>query len=279
MRRSRITITLDSSLLKKVDRLIDKKTIRNRSHAIEFMINAFNQSSVNKAVILAGGRGSKMRPYTYEIPKSMLPVGGKPILEHLINQLKANGITDIIIALSYLGDKIKGYFGDGSDFGVNISYSQENDDLMTGGALKRLKDQIGNDTFLVIHGDILTNFSFSDFIKFHKDQNTVATVALSTSDMPTEFGQIKLQGTHLTEFYLNTDDPGVKSHLVHSGIYAFEPSIFEYFPNKKRFSLDEVLRKIIHKQDVSGFVFEGSWFDVGNPENYEKAIKEFNKNK
>ena len=109
MRRSRITITLNTDLLKKVDRLIDKNKIRNRSHAIEYVLNKYTQNNVHKAVILAGGRGTQLRPYTYEIPKPMLPVKGTPILEHLIKQLKKNNVTDLIIAISYLGDKIKTY--------------------------------------------------------------------------------------------------------------------------------------------------------------------------
>ncbi len=278
MRRSRITITLDSNLLKKIDRLIDKKKIRNRSHAIEYIITQYTQSSVHKAIILAGGRGTQLRPYTYEIPKPMLPVAGKPILEHLITQLRDNGITNIVIAISYLGDKIKKYFGNGEKFGVTITYSEEEENLLTGGALSKVKDQVGQDTFLVIHGDILTDFSFSDFIQFHKNQNTVATVALTTSSAPTEFGQIKLHGTHLTKFYSHTDQPGMKSHLINTGIYALEPSIFNNFPqNKQKFALEDVIQELIDQQEVSGFVFEGSWYDVGNPENYENAIKEYNK--
>jgi len=194
-------------------------------------------------------------------------------------QLKNNGITDIIIAISYLGDKIKAYFGDGSAFGVHITYSEEQEHLMTGGALGQIKDLVGNDTFVVIHGDILTDFSFSDFIQFHKSQNTIATVALTTSAMPTEFGQIKLHGTRLTKLYLNTEDQGTKSHLIHTGIYAFEADIFNHFPKQKAFSLEDVIRTLIDAQEVSGFVFEGSWFDVGNPQNYELAIKQFNKTK
>ncbi len=275
MRRSRITITLDTNLLKKIDRLIDKKQIRNRSHAIEYIITQYTQSTVHKAIILAGGRGTQLRPYTYEIPKPMLPVAGKPILEHLINQLRDNGITDIVIAISYLGDQIKKYFGTGEKFGVTISYSEEEENLLTGGALNKIKELVGQDTFLVIHGDILTDFSFSDFIQFHKRQNTIATVALTTSSEPTDFGQIKLHGTHLTNFYSHTEQPGMQSHLINTGIYAFEPSIFNEFPKKEKFALEDVITGLIDQQEVSGFVFEGSWYDVGNPQNYEKAIKEY----
>jgi len=276
MRRSRITITLNTSLLGKVDSLIDKKKIRNRSHAVEYILTQYTNSDVSKAVILAGGRGTRLRPYTYEIPKSMLPVDGTPILEHLINQLKKHNISNITIALSYLGDKIREYFGDGSKFVTNIQYSEEREDLLTGGALNKVKDKLQGNTFLVVHGDILTNFNFTEFIEFHKKQGTVATVALSTSAKPSNFGQIKLQGSLLTKFYPNTDNKGFKSHLIHSGIYAFEPAIFDYFPKKKKkFSIEDIIRALIDDKNVSGFVFEGNWYDVGDPKDYERAIKEF----
>lgn len=279
MRRSRITITLDAQILKKIDRLIDKKKIRNRSHSIEYILNQYTMSKVNKAVILAGGRGTQLRPYTYEIPKPLLPVKGTPILEHLILQLKKNGITEIIIAISYLGEKIKDYFGDGSKWGVSIEYSEETDNLQTGGAVKKIKDKLNDESFLVIHGDILTDISFADLIQYHKDQGTVATVALTTTGTPKEFGQIKMQGTKLMDFYPTSENPDLKSHLIHTGIYAFEPDIFNYFPkNEKEFSLEDIVRELIKERKVNGFVFEGKWYDVGNPENYELAIKEYKNN-
>jgi NDP-sugar pyrophosphorylase family protein len=278
MRRSRITITLDNLILKKVDRLIDKNKIRNRSHAIEYILNKYTESNVHKAVILAGGRGTQLRPYTYELPKPMLPVKGTPLLEHLIKQLKKHNITHIIIAISYLGEKIRTYFGNGEKWGVNIEYSEEDENLLTGGALRKVKDKLGNETFLVIHGDILTDFSFSDFIDFHQKQeeNAIATVALTTTSRPNEFGQFKLHGTKLVEFFPNTIEGRIQSHLIHCGIYAFDPQIFNYFPkNKKKFALEDVLQELVKAQQVNGFVFEGRWYDVGNPENYERAIKEF----
>lgn len=277
MRRSRITITLNSELLKKVDRLIDKNKIRNRSHAIEYVLNKYTQSNVHKAVILAGGRGTQLRPYTYEIPKPMLPVKGTPILEHLIKQLKKNNITDLIIAISYLGEKIKTYFGNGEKFGVRIQYSEENESFLTGGALKKIKDLLGNETFIVVYGDILTDFSYTDFIEFHRKERAIATIALTTSSEPKEYGQFKLHGTKLVKFYPVSPELKLKSNLIHSGIYAFSPEIFQYFPkNKKSFALEDIILDLIPQKKVSGFVFEGKWYDVGNPDNYEKAIKEYN---
>lgn len=276
MRRSRITITLDQHTLNKVDQLIDKNTIRNRSHAIEFVLNQYLASGVKKAVILAGGQGTRLRPYTYELPKPLLPVKGKPLLEHLIRKLTKSGITEVIICIGYLGEKIKEYFGNGEKFGVKITYSEEKEALHTGGALAKIRKLLHDDTFLVIHGDILTDITFSDLIDFHQKQNEIATVALTTVERPSEFGQLTLQGTKLVHFYQKEKEKNVKSYLIHSGIYVFGPEIFTFFPPKKtNFMLEDVVEKLIQEHKVTGFVFEGQWFDVGSPENYERAIKQY----
>ncbi len=275
MRRSRITITLDNLTLAKVDRLIDKNTIRNRSHAIEYVLNQYSQSNVRKAVILAGGQGTQLRPYTYEIPKPLLPVKGKPILEYLILQLKKDGIQELILCTGYLGNKIKEYFGNGEKWDIKITYSEEKEPLQTGGALAKVQKYLTGETFLVIHGDVLTNFSFSDVIDFHQKEGTIATAALTPVQKPDPFGQLKLHGTKLVRFYQNTEETGIQTHIINAGIYVFEPTIFKYFPKKGSFALEDIIEKLIQEQEVNGFVFGGQWFDVGDAENYERAIKEF----
>ena len=271
-----MTITISQHLLEATDNLIDKEKIRNRSHAIEFILNRFFQPKVKKAVILAGGQGTKLRPYTYEIPKSLLPVKGKPLLEHLINNLKKNNIVDLIICIGYLGKKIKDYFGDGKRFGVNIIYVEETLPLKTGGAILKAQKYINNNPFLVIHGDILTDLNLIDLINFHKYQKTVSTIALTTVDQPKKYGQLKLHGAKLTNFYNQAEIKKVESHLINCGIYVFEPEIFNFFPkNKSVFMLEDVIKNMINQKKVAGFVFEGKWFDVGTPENYEEAIREF----
>jgi NDP-sugar pyrophosphorylase family protein len=276
MRRSRITITLNQNTINQVDLLIDKNKIRNRSHAIEYVLNQCLQPKIRKAVILAGGQGTKLRPYTYEVPKAMLPVKGKPILEHLINQLKKSGISEIIMCTGYLGDKIKEHFGTGKSLGVTITYSEEKQPLHTGGALLKVQKYIGNETFLVIHGDILTTLSFQELIDFHQKEGRQATVALTTVDSPSQFGQLTLRGTKLIHFYQKQPKAEVKSYLIHTGMYVFETNIFKYFPkNQTNFSLEDVIEKMVKEQQVNGYVFEGQWFDVGSPENYERAIKEY----
>lgn len=276
MRRPRITITLNKNILQNLDKLIDGRRIRNRSHAIEFVLSSFFRSSVKKAVILAGGQGTSLRPYTYEVPKSLLPIKGKPILEYLIENLKRSNISDIIICVGYLGKKIVNYFGNGEKYGVKIIYSEEKEELQTGGTLLKSKKYLSKETFLVIHGDIVANIDFEDILSFHEEQSALATIALTTIDKPTEFGQIKLHGRTLVDFYQQTNKNKVESYLVNCGIYVFDPEIFDYFPkNKTVFRLEDVIGEMIKEKKVNGFVFEGQWFDVGNPKNYEKAIKEF----
>lgn len=276
MRRSRITITLKQSTIDNVDRLIDHQKIRNRSHAIEYILDQYNVPNIKKAIILAGGIGTQLRPYTYETPKSLLPVHGKPILEHIINELKENYIHDIILSTGYLGNKIKEYFGDGKKFGVNITYSEENEPLQTGGAIAKVKKHVESGTFLVIHGDIVTSLQFRDLIDFHQKEKSTVTAAVTSVNQPSEYGQLSLHGTKLVRFYQNMDNQEVKSNLVNCGIYVCEPTIFNYFPkNKQTFLFEDIIEDLISEKKVTGFVFEGQWFDVGNPKNYELAIKDF----
>lgn len=276
MRRTRITITLKNSLLFDIDQLIDNDKIRNRSHAIEYILSCYFKPKIEKAVILAGGRGMKLRPYTYEVPKPLLPIRSKPILEYLIEKLKEAEIREIILCISYLGEKIKEYFADGRRFGVKIYYSQEKKPLGTGGALKKVIPLLKNQPFAVAHGDILTNLSIGDLIHFHKNQPTVATVALTLVKNPSPFGQIKLHGTRVVSFHSKTKKGEEDSYLINAGIYVFNKEIFQFFPkDKEKFMVEEVLESLIKQKKLSGFVFEEQWFDVGTPENYEEAIKKF----
>ncbi|MDO8609219.1 MAG: sugar phosphate nucleotidyltransferase [bacterium] len=275
MRRSRITITLQQPLLEKIDHLIDGDRLRNRSHAIEYILTKYVQKSIHKAIILAGGQGTKLRPYTYEVPKSMLPIKGRPLLEYTIENLKKNSITDIIISIGYLGDQIKKHFSNGEKFGVNITYLEEKIPLQTGGSIRKLKSKINNQTFIVLHGDILTTLNVADLILFHREHKSMATIAMTTVKNPESYGQLQLHGTTLVKFYQQTAKSQIISNLINCGMYVFETSIFQYFPNQESFLLEDIIETLIKRKKVTGFVFEGQWFDVGNLENYEKAIKEF----
>ncbi len=273
MRRKRITITIKPFLLKKIDEIIDGKTIRNRSHAIEKVLEEHFQSKIDTAVILAGGKGKQLRPFTWEVPKPLLPIKGKPLLEYTIENLKKAGISKVYICIGYLGDKIKKHFKNGKKFGVKINYIEEKEPLLTGGALNKLKGKLSS-PFLLIYGDILTNLSFEDLIDFHLQHKAIGTVALSLSDNPELYGQIKIRGVKLTKFY-DKQKETIKSKIVNAGVYVFNNEIFQYFPKKKKFYLEDVLKELIEKDKITGYIFDEQWFDVGTQKTYEEAIKKF----
>jgi len=226
MDRQRLTITLSEDTLSKIDGFIDGTKIRNRSHAIEYLINQTLTPKVSQAVILAGGRGLHMRPFTFEMPKGLLPVGGRPILEHIVELLREYEIRDILFSTGHLGDKIKDHFGDGKKLGVKISYLQEEMPLGTGGALSLSQKKIVGDTFLVVHGDILIDINLSDLITFHKEQGTVGTIALTSVADPSAFGEVALNGSKITKFVEKPKKGDEVSQLINCGVYVFEKDIY-----------------------------------------------------
>lgn len=275
--RLRLTITLRRDLLPHLDQTIDGNKIRNRSHAIEYILGKYLGPKIRQAVILAGGHGIKMRPLTYEMPKSMIPVHHKPILYHIIESLRENGINDITIFIGHLGKMIQEYFEDGSKFGVKISYFQEKEEAGTGGALRQLKNKL-SDAFVLIYGDILANINYIDFIEFHKSHNGLASVALTSLEDPTEFGVVSLHGNKVVGFQEKPKRNQVLSRVISAGIYILEPEITKYIPPKGYASLEkDVFPELVKKNKLFGYPFEGQWFDVSTPAVYERVIKEWRK--
>lgn len=273
MTRARLTITLEKQLLKYLDGYIKKSSqLRNRSHAIETILGQTLSPKISKVVILAGGQGVKMRPFTYELPKSMIPFRGRPLLEYTLNFLKKFNLTDIVLATGYLSDKIKQYFGDGSRFGVRINYSEEKKPQGTAGALYLARPFLQNNPFLVLHSDILTKIDLNDFANFSSQQRGVGTLALNSTKDPVEFGVVQLKGNQIVEF---AEKPKLKkdlSHLISTGIYYFTPKIFEFL-DKKTSSLEhEIFPKLTSLSLLSGYLFEG-WIDISTPQKYEWALK------
>jgi len=275
MDRERLTITLRKSVLTKIDAFIDGTKIRNRSHAIEFLITQSLTPKVRQAIVLAGGKGLHMRPFTFEMPKGLLPVGGKPILEHIVELLREHEIRDVIFSIGHLGEKIVEYFGDGKKFGVRISYIEEEKPSGTGGAVSLCRKAITDDTFLVIHGDILVGINLSDLIAFHKEQETTATIALTSVVDPSSFGEVTLNGSKITAFVEKPEKGKQTSQLINCGVYVFNKDIFEYIPDKGVSQLEAIFPKLCSRRQLSGFMFGGNWVDVGTPSSYEQAIKEW----
>lgn len=264
MRRTRLTITLKDSLISDIDQLIDGKQIRNRSHAIEYILSQYIKPTIGKAVILAGGKGKNLKSDYLTLPKPLMPVKGKPILEHLIENLKEIGVEEIVICLGHQGEKIKQYFADGKRFGVKIDYSEEETPLGTGGAIKKIRSFLAGQSFLILHGDVFILLNLKDLINFHKEQETVGTVALTSIKNPSRLGQLKLHGTKIVNFYSKTKKGEEESNLVNTGVYIFNKEIFQYFPQSKTvFMLEDILGDLVKERKLSGFVFENQWFDVG----------------
>ena len=279
MDRERLTITLKKSILSQVDEIIDGTKIRNRSHAIEYLITQSLHPKVTQAIILAGGKGLNMRPFTFEMPKGLFPVGGKPILEQIVDMLRKFEVREIILSVGHLGEKIKEHFGDGKKFGVNITYITEEKEIGTAGALRIVGKYIKSDSFLVIHGDILIDISLSDFISFHKEEDSIGTLALSSVVDPSSFGEVVMQGTKITKFIEKPKKGKQTSQLVSCGLYLFNKEIFSYIPKQDPSLLEDIFPELAKKRQLSGFLFGGNWIDIGTPASYEKAIQEWGSRK
>jgi NDP-sugar pyrophosphorylase family protein len=279
MKRQKVTLTIREDLLKRVDEIIDNTRIRNRSHAIEYLLNEALKPKVKKAYILAGGEGVRMRPFTHEIPKALLPVKGKPILEYQIDLLKNAEIREIFILVGHLGEKIKYHFGDGSRFGVKISYlEQKKKTIGTGYALYLAKNFFLKETFLVLYGDELIEINLKDFIDFHLSSGGIATLALSSIEKPslTFYGVAKLRGKKIVEFLEKPQEEKGISQVLNAGVFCFEPKIFDYLLPKANLSLEnDIFPRLAKEGKLCGYLFEGKWFDVGTPEIYARAIKEW----
>lgn len=280
MQRVRLTITLRKDLLEVLDTHVDGVTIRNRSHAIESLLSDKIYPQIKKAIILAADEGIKFRPFTYETPKAMLPVNGRPLLEHIITNLRENDVRDIYIATGYLSDKIISYFGNGSKFGVKLTYIlQEKKNVGTAGALKKFQKFFrSNGAFFLIYGDVLADVNYQDMAQFYyRRRNAFAVVGVTTTKHPELWGMVKLKGHNIVEFIEKREvDEGSTSHLIASGIYLFNPKIFKYIPQNKEVSLErDILPKVVNKHKVSGYMLEGRWYDISTPEVYAKVIEEW----
>ncbi|MFH0952174.1 MAG: sugar phosphate nucleotidyltransferase [Patescibacteria group bacterium] len=277
MDRERLTITLKKDVIKRLDETIDGARIRNRSHAIEYLLNQSLSPKISKALVLAGGRGISMRPFTYEMPKTMIPLRNKPILEYTIEKLRNAGIRDLLVHIGHLGDKIQSHFGDGKAFGVNITYQTEKNENGTAAPLRTAKSFFKNQPFLLHYGDVVSDIDIHDFIDFHLMASSIASMALtSMADNPADFGVVRLHGTKVVSFKEKPGKGKRVSSLVNSGIYIFEPKVFNYVPKTGYSMLEkDVIPKLLDDNKLTGYVFSGRWFDISSPEIYEKAIKEW----
>lgn len=274
MERERLTITLRKDLLRSVDRTIDGQRIRNRSHAIEFLLAHSLTPEVSRAIVLAGGAGVKMRPLTLELPKAMIPVRGRPILEHTLDTLRRADIRTVTVLVGALGDKIRNHFGDGSAFGMKISYAQEGKRSGTAGGLRKAAGPSSGEPLLLIYGDVLADIDLKDMIEYHKDCAALATLAVTSVHKATDWGIVRLHGTRIVSFEEKPKNHIGQSHLVNAGVAVIEPKLLDAIPNAGFSMLErDVFPKLARAGQLAGYLFEGQWFDIATPEIYEEALR------
>ncbi|CAN5449089.1 mannose-1-phosphate guanyltransferase [soil metagenome] len=227
-----------------------------------------------KAVIMAGGSGTRLRPLTSNLPKPMVPVMNKPMAEHIVDLLKEHNMKDIIFTLFYLPDAIKDYFRDGEDFGCKISYSTEQGrPLGTAGCVKAIQDQL-DDTFVVISGDGLTDIDLTEAVKFHKAKKSKATIVLKRVENPLDYGVVIVDGDNKVQRFV--EKPGASeifSDTVNTGIYILEPEVLLYIVmgREQDFSNDLFPLLLLRNEPLYGYVADGYWCDIGNLEMYRQA--------
>ncbi|MBN1115259.1 MAG: NTP transferase domain-containing protein [Oligoflexia bacterium] len=224
-----------------------------------------------KAVILAGGLGTRLRPFTQVIPKPLLPIGEKSVLQIQIESLRAYGFNEIFLATNYKSDYIRNFFGDGQDHGVKLHISKEEKPLGTVGPLTLLKDRL-DEPFVVMNGDILTLLDFGKLYDFALNMNTCLTVAIKRHITPFSFGNIFFNNDYVTDVEEKKD---IVSYIL-AGIYVLKPEVFNYIPDNTYYGVDNLIKDLLKKkQKITKYDIHEYWLDIGQVDDFEKAQNEF----
>ncbi|MEW5941260.1 MAG: sugar phosphate nucleotidyltransferase [Chloroflexota bacterium] len=227
-----------------------------------------------KAVILAGGKGTRLAPYTKILPKPLMPIDDMPILEVLLRQLKRSGVEDVVLTVGHLSALLHAYFSDGRKFGLNISYSHEDKPLGTAGPLALVPGL--TETFFVMNGDVLTTLKFKDLLKYHRAQKAVATIAAHERKVKIDLGVLQhdADNVRVTGY---VEKPSF-DYIVSMGVYIFEPEALEFIPKNEYLDFPNLVLKLIAaEKKVVYLPYKGYWKDLGRPDDYEEAAQDFSK--
>ena len=229
-----------------------------------------------RAMILAAGVGSRLDPLTRNVPKPLVPIINRPVMEYLVLLLKQHGFHDIMVNVHYLGDVIVDHFGDGSKWGVNIHWSREDELWGDAGSVKRVQEFFQNETFLVIGGDDLTDMDLTAVVQTHKQKQATATLALSLVDDPSEYGIVQLDDNSRITRFLEKPKGEVFSKTANTGVYVFEPSVFELIPAHTFFLFGKQLFPLLMEKELPmyGHVTQAYWKDVGNVKVYKQTQRD-----
>jgi len=225
-----------------------------------------------KAVILAGGLGTRLQPYTTFMPKPMLPLGDKPLLEHLIEWTRKNGIKSIVLCVSYLRKTIEDYFEDGKRFGVKIEYANASRPLATAGQLKTAEKFI-DDTFVCVYGDSIFDFNLKKMLTQHKQKKSFITISLFEFKTNLPYGVIYTsKNGKVVEW---KEKPEISAD-INMGCYVMEPGVFDFIPKNKPYGMDDLVRKIMaKKKPVQSFITKKGFMDIGDKASYKKAYQQY----
>jgi NDP-mannose synthase len=227
-----------------------------------------------KAVILAGGKGSRLAPYTTVLPKPLMPIVDMPILEIVLKQLKSCGFTEAMIAVGHLASLIKAYFGDGSELGIGIEYILEQSPLGTAGPLGNITGLDG--TFLVMNGDILTDLDYGKLIEDHKANGSIMTIATHRRTVKIDFGVLETAGGNITEYI----EKPMLDYLVSMGVYVMEPAVLNHIKRGDYLDLPDLVRLLLGSGErVRAYPFEGRWLDIGRQEDFIEAQTQFDEHR
>lgn len=237
-------------------------------HVLDELIRYKDKS--NKVVIMAGGKGMRLRPLTKNTPKPMLKVGDKPILQTLIEKFRESGYKNFVICVNYKSNVIKKFFSDGEKFGVNIEYIQEKSRMGTAGALSLFKKK-PTEPFFVINGDLLTNLDFEKLLNFHYDQNSEATMCVREYNIQSPYGEVTLDNVKIKSI----EEKPKHKYYVNAGVYVLEPKCISLIP-KKYFDMPSLFKKMITKnKSIVSFPLGEYWLDIGKFNDYKKANIDF----
>ena len=224
-----------------------------------------------QAVILAGGKGTRLLPFTKVFPKPLVPLGEKPILDTILRQLKHFGFTRVTLAVGYMADMIQTYVDNGQRYGINIQYAFEDEPLGTVGPLAQIQEL--DQDFLVMNGDIITNINYKDLVNFHQANNAIATIGTYKKVLKIDLGIIECNDNNHIIDYIEKPN---QYFQVSMGIYVFNKEVLNYIEPQKHLDFPELVQRLLENGHlVMSYPFNGYWLDIGNHSDYTKAIEEF----
>lgn len=243
-----------------------------RVHNVYTIDNLYkSEAKENEVVLMAGGLGSRLKDLTKDTPKPLLKVGGRPLIETMVLNLKEQGFVKFVFCVNYLSEQLKEYFGDGSSLGVQIRYVEERKRLGTAGAL-RITDIDSKHPVIVMNGDILTNLDFNQFLQFHRNEQHSATMAVRRFESQIPYGVIEMDNSKI----ISMQEKPVNSYFINAGIYCFNPEVFKSIPQDEYFDMNQFFTSLLAaKEKVGAFPVSDYWIDIGHLDDYERANLDF----